>query len=133
MNFFHIFFMKYLKSSNIKFGQMTKKKKEESIWDSFNPEGLMHIPKSKNLNWKGDPSRNAKNTLQEYCQKFFYPLPEYKLIRKEGELLNPLFIVAVIGEVGINYKTEKLYTTGEGRARVFAELKAAEKACDMLG
>lgn len=110
--------MKYLKSSNIKFGQMTKKEKDIS----FDLEGLKHLPKFKNVNWKGDPNRNAKNILQEYCQKFHYPLPEYKIIRKEGELNNPLFTVAVIGEVRINYKTKKLYLTGEGRARIFCRV-----------
>ena len=102
----------------------------------FNIEGLKelkHLGKSKNRGWKGDPSRNAKNILQEYYQKFYYPLPEYKLIKKEEALHKPLFTVAVIGEVGKNLKTEDLYLTGEGPSRIYAELKAAEKACDMLG
>ena len=106
--------------------------KKKSIWDDNFNSKLKHLPKMKNVGWKGDPNRNAKNILQEYCQKFRYPLPEYNLIKTEGSSHEPWFIVAVIVEVGINNKSEKLYLTGEGNAVIFAEFKAAEKACDML-
>ena len=108
-------------------------KKVDSIWDHYDSKGLAHIPKSKNEDWKGDPNRNAKNILQEYCQKFYYPPPEYKLIIKEGTPHDPLFTAVVIGEVEINHKTEKLFLTGKGHSIIHAQFKAAEKACDMLG
>ena len=111
---------------------MTKKKKTKSIWDSYNSKGLAHLPKMKNIGWKGNPNQNPKNVLQEYCQKFYYPLPEYRLIKSEGPTYEPIYTVAVIGEVEINHKVVSLYLTAEGSTIYLAEFKAAEKACDML-
>ena len=111
-----------------------EEKKVDDFWnDNFDIDGLAHIPKSKNVGWKGDPNRKAKNILQEYCQKFYYPRPKYKLIIKEGTPHDSLFTAVVIGEVGINHKTEKLFLTGKGHSIIHAQYKAAEKACDMLG
>ena len=98
------------------------------IWINFDPND--HVPKRKNVGWKGSHKRNAKNILQEYCQKFYYPLPEYKVINND----EPLFTIGgVIGGVGINYKSEELFTiTSEAPSIFQAEFKAAERACDML-
>lgn len=109
---------------------MTKKKK--TVWDSYNSKGLAHLPKMKNIGWKGNPNQNPRNVLQEYCQKFYYPPPKYRLIKSEGPTHEPIYTVAVIGEVGINDKDVRLYLTAEGSTKTLAELKAAEKACDML-
>ena len=87
--------------------------------------------REKNKGWNGDPNMNAKNILQEYCQKFKYSIPKYWRIKTDGSLHAQIFTVSVIGKMG-SYKSEEMKFTGVGRTTKFAEIKAAEKACDKL-
>ncbi len=77
-------------------------------------------------------NKNAKNMIQEYCQKRSLPKPEYTLISKEGSDHEPIFTVEVSARVIINGKIEIKTANGMGSTKKSAEIKAAEKICDIL-
>jgi len=77
-------------------------------------------------------NKNAKNVLQEYCQKNFLPIPEYDLISREGPDHKPIFTVEASARVIINGKIEIKTANGMGSTKKAAEIKAAEKIYDIL-
>ena len=77
-------------------------------------------------------NKNAKNVLQEYCQKKYVPNPEYDLISQEGLDHKPLFTVEASVRVVINGKIQVEAADGIGTTKKAAEIKAAEKICDLL-
>ena len=69
----------------------TEEERVSRVFEKLKDSGgqLKHVflsNKAKNIGWKGDPNRNAKNILQEYCQKFNFPLPKYKIITEKVSL-----------------------------------------------
>lgn len=83
-------------------------------------------------NGKSEISKNAKNVLQEYCQKLGLPLPQYRLIKKEGLDHQPLFTVGVIVEALIEGKKETLDASAISPTIKKSEILSAEKICDQL-
>ncbi len=77
-------------------------------------------------------NKNAKSVLQEYCQKRALPIPEYKLVDKEGRDHNPIFTVELSVKVITNGNIEIKSASGKGYNKKAAEFKAAEKICDFL-
>ena len=93
-----------------------------------------HIPKDWDYDWKGEPSKDAKSILQEYCQKWGYSIPEYKEILHQEEIQSHHhYTVAVILEARIDNEDKELYLLGGGRSKKKAGFNAAEKACDIIG
>jgi ribonuclease-3 len=62
---------------------------------------------------------DPKSALQEYVQKKGGPLPEYALLKTEGEQHNPFFTV------GVRCHEDEPFTEGSGKSRQFAEKNAA--------
>lgn len=62
---------------------------------------------------------DPKSALQEYVQKSGGPLPEYVLLKTEGEQHNPFFTV------GVRCREKDPLTEGKGRSRQVAEKEAA--------
>ncbi len=105
----------------------------KSQWDQWAPE-----PYKSQL-------RNAKTTLQEFCQAQQFELPEYKVIKKSGPEHNPYYTVKLIIRPGLNklgfenvfdtYVIDKPYvrSIGKGKNVKLAEMRAAEQMCDRIG
>lgn len=77
-------------------------------------------------------NKNAKNVLQEYCQRRSLPIPKYKLISREGSDHKPTFAVKVSIQMIVEGEFEKQIALGKGNTKKTAEFKAAEKICDFL-
>jgi len=76
--------------------------------------------------------KNAKNTLQELCQKQDLPLPAYEELERVGPDHNPYFRVQVTVLL-FNTLPRRIFTaTGEGRTKRIAEIAAAEDLCDQV-
>ena len=74
------------------------------------------------LQWsKGNP----KNLVQEYVQKHYQNLPEYKLSKVTGEAHNPFYTIEL-------YVNKQYKSTGKGKSRKEAELVAAQSFLDFL-
>ena len=106
----------------------------------------IHIHNTKPNGWNyGITLKNAKSTLQEFCQKNGLPNPEYKIIKKTGPDHDPTFICEVVVKPGKDklafeaaFKLYALnganfYAQGKASRKKVAELYAAEKMCDELG
>ncbi len=76
--------------------------------------------------------KNAKNTLQELCQKQNLPLPEYEEVKREGPDHEPFFQVKVTAKLFNKIPLLTYTAIGEGRKKGIAEIKAAEKLCDQI-
>ncbi|MGQ4874038.1 MAG: ribonuclease III family protein [Promethearchaeia archaeon] len=104
---------------------------------------------SKHNNWHYDyykqkNIKNAKSTLQEFCQAHKFENPEYVLIKKSGPDHKPTFLVEVRIKPGNNklgfeeifgiFSTDYKYYSarGKGTRKKLAELRAAEKLCEEL-
>ena len=71
---------------------------------------------------------NPKMKLQEYTQKHFNCLPEYKVIKKEGTENEPIFTIKVFVNAG-----KKQYTQiGIGKNKKSAEIDGAKQMIAML-
>lgn len=100
-------------------------------WEAIAPEGY--------------ELKNAKTTLQEFCQSQQFELPEYKVTNRKGPDHNPYYTVKLIIRPGSNkmgfenvfdtYVTDKPYvrTIGEGGNIKLAEMRAAEEMCERIG
>ncbi|MHA1439259.1 MAG: ribonuclease III family protein [Promethearchaeota archaeon] len=89
--------------------------------------------------------KNAKSTLMEFCQENSFSQPEYITINKQGPDHNPLFTVRVTVNSGGNSKkfrtlfklkpNQKLrvFSDGKGKRIKNAEMKAAQKLCNIIG
>jgi len=75
------------------------------------------------------PSKNAKNALQEYCQKRSLPSPEYFVINKEGLDHKPQFNVEVRVTVLISEKKVMISAPASASTKKRAEILCAEKIC----
>lgn len=85
------------------------------------------------LRYYGDPHKNAKNVLQEYCQKNFSPIPQYILKDQIGPDHRPQFTVdVIINIINLNGEKEIRNSEGKGFSKKEAEFKAAEKLCKEL-
>jgi ribonuclease III len=82
------------------------------------------------INIQSIPKRhiNAKNALQEYCQKLGDSLPTYKVVSKEGLEHKPLFTV----EASVKTSLEDIISSASALTKKNAEILAAEKICDKL-
>jgi len=76
--------------------------------------------------------KNAKNVLQEYCQKFGLPLPHYREIKREGLDHQLIFTVEVIVEILIENKRVILNESAISLTIQKAEILSAQKICDQL-
>jgi ribonuclease III len=72
---------------------------------------------------------NAKNALQEYCQKLGYSLPTYEVVSKEGLEHKLLFTVEAIVKTSL----EEIRFTASSGTKKNAEILAAENICDKIG
>ena len=89
--------------------------------------------------------KNAKTTLQEFCQDQQFENPEYELVEKSGPDHAPTFIVIVTIKPGKNklgyesvfneyaFQDAYAYTEGVGRKIKIAEMRAAEEMCKVIG
>lgn len=80
-------------------------------------------------------NQNAKNVLQQLFQKKYgsaYLLPNYNNFDREGPDNAPTFTVRLIESLIINGKTYDVKTEGISSKFKHAQIKAAEKACDIL-
>ncbi len=80
-------------------------------------------------------NQNAKNVLQQLFQKKYrspYILPDYDEFNKEGADNDATFTVRLNESISINRKTYDLKVEGVASKLKHAEIKAAEKACDIL-
>lgn len=75
------------------------------------------------------PSKNAKNALQEYCDKRSLPKPEYSVINKEGLDHKPQFNVEVRVAVLISKKKVMISASATASTKKRAEILCAEKIC----
>jgi len=66
-----------------------------------------------------------KSELQERCQAAFGILPEYRIVKQEGEEHRKVFTAEV-------YVTEILFGRGTGKTKKEAQMLAAEKALDKM-
>ena len=73
-----------------------------------------------------DLFKDSKSTLQEVLQKSNMKLPEYKLIKTEGDQHDQIFEVECI------IATMNLVTNGKGKNLKTAEQQAAEKALNVF-
>ena len=73
-----------------------------------------------------DLFKDSKSTLQEVLQKSNMKLPEYKLIKTEGDQHDQIFEVECI------IATMNLITNGKGKNLKTAEQQAAEKALNVF-
>ena len=97
----------------------------------------------KNVHVEYQDLKNAKSTIQEYCLKFRFELPEYNLVEKTGPDHAPEFKVKLIVKSGANklgfeevFETiNKPYvrTFGFGKNIKSAEMEAAEEMCERIG
>jgi len=76
--------------------------------------------------------KNAKNTLQELCQKQNLPLPEYEELKRNGPNHEPFFQVKVTAKLFKKQPFLNYSAIGEGRKKCIAEMKAAERLCDQI-
>ncbi len=110
----------------------------DTINDFLNIDGLSKLrPLSKdrklrNFNIKANLIKNAKNTIQEYCQQRGLPIPEYELIKREGLDHRPQFTVEVTIQAVIDGDLKNITAIGEGLSKKTAEFRAAELICDKI-
>jgi ribonuclease III len=76
------------------------------------------------------PSKDSKTALQEWCQSRRVGLPQYSVIRIEGEAHRQMFFVAC--EVAKPNAAESIKGEGHGNSRRIAEQEAARKVLDLL-
>ncbi len=79
--------------------------------------------------------QNAKNVLQQLFQKKYgsaYILPDYDDFDKVGTDNDPTFTVRLNESLSINEITYELKVEGVASKLKHAQIKAAEKACDIL-
>ncbi|MEE9379048.1 MAG: ribonuclease III domain-containing protein [Candidatus Lokiarchaeia archaeon] len=80
-------------------------------------------------------NQNAKNVLQQLFQKEYKSpdlLPDYNDFDKEGPANEPTFTVRLNESISIRGKTYKLKVKEFAGKQRIAEIKAAEKACDLI-
>jgi len=80
-------------------------------------------------------NQNAKNVLQQLFQKIYKSpdlLPDYTNFDKEGPDNTPTFTVRLNESISIRGKTYELKVEGVAGKQRIAEIKAAEKACDLI-
>ena len=80
-------------------------------------------------------NQNAKNVLQQLFQKtYMFPelLPNYGIFDREGPDNAPTFRVRLDESISINKKIYELKVEGVASKLKHAQIKAAEKACDIL-
>ncbi len=80
-------------------------------------------------------NQNAKNVLQQLFQKKYgspHILPDYSDFDKEGPDNDPIFTVRLNESISISGKKYELKVEGIGSKLKIAEIKAAEKACDLI-
>ena len=107
----------------------------KSVWNYMKKQYLLQKPpESENLeiNKVGLGITNAKNMLQEFCQKQGLPIPTYSLIEREGSDHNPIFKVKVLAYININEPDKESSALGIGKTKKEAEKTAAEKLCDEI-
>jgi len=121
----------------------------EFITEDFFTAHRQESPQSTSNIWPPQnspiPLKNAKTTLQEFCQNQFFDTPIYKLIKKSGPDHEPMFTVRVTIKPGENkidfenvfdeyaFKGRGIYTEGMGPKKKIAEMIAAEEMCDVIG
>jgi len=80
-------------------------------------------------------NQNAKNVLQELFQAYYKPLkiyPNYFLIEERGPDHSKTFKVALKESIKLLGKTYWLKVEAEAKKKSHAEIKASEKACDII-
>ncbi len=80
-------------------------------------------------------NQNAKNVLQQLFQKKNRSpdlLPDYNDFDKEGSDNDPTFTVRLNESISLNGKNYELKVEGIASKLKHAQIKAAEKACDIL-
>ncbi len=78
------------------------------------------------------PAHNAKNALQELCQKQGLPLPTYEFVSQTGPDHNTQHQVRLILRPFARDPAAIFKTTGEGSSRKVAALQAAACLCDLI-
>lgn len=76
------------------------------------------------------PSKDSKTALQEWCQSKRVPLPQYTVIRIEGEAHRQMFFVRC--DVAKPSSSDTLQAEGHGNSRRIAEQEAARQIFEML-
>ncbi len=77
-------------------------------------------------------TRNAKNALQELCQKQNLPIPTYEEVTRTGPDHRPQFRVRLVLRPFARDPAAVYKATGEGLNRKAAEIQAAERLCDQI-
>lgn len=115
-----------------------------SVSRSNKDVSLQHYNRLNDLSFP-PPLKNAKSTLQEFCQGYMFGNPEYHLEDKFGPDHDPLFRIELIILPGNNkrgyektfkrFLTDDAYasTLGMGKQKREAEMDAAKKMCDIIG
>ncbi len=75
---------------------------------------------------------NAKNALQELCQKQGLPIPTYEEATRTGPDHHRYFHVRLVLHPFARESTEIFEATGEGLTLTAAEIQAAERLCDQI-
>lgn len=78
-------------------------------------------------------NKNAKNVLQEYCQKKGLPIPEYDFVDKQLFDNKSIYTVETRVKAILNGNIKAVSAKGKMTSSKAAEFIAAEKLCDMLG
>lgn len=84
---------------------------------------------------KINTNQNAKNVLQQLFQKIYrapHPLPNYKIFHIEGPDNAVTFTVKLNESLSVNEKIYDLKVMGVASKIKNAQIRAAEKACDIL-
>ncbi len=77
-------------------------------------------------------NQNARNVLQQLFTKMYITLPDYKDYDPEGQDHAPTYIVRLNETITLKRKTYHLNVEGVASKLKHAQIKAAEKACDIL-
>jgi ribonuclease-3 len=77
-------------------------------------------------------THNAKNALQELCQKQGLPPPKYDEVTRTGPDHNPLFQVRLVLHPFATDRIIEFEATGQGSTRKAAEIQADSHLCDQI-
>ncbi len=76
--------------------------------------------------------QNARNVLEQLFAKYHKPLPDFTDYKPEGRDHAPIFMVKLNETITLKGKTYILNVEGVASKLKHAQIKAAEKACDIL-
>ncbi len=112
---------------------------------TYQPQGYHLVSEIWNQQVFSPPLKNAKTTLQEFCQEQQFDNPIYKLVKITGPDHALIFKVKVSIRPSKNklgyenvfneyaFQGTNVYTIGKGRPKKIVEMSPAEEMCRVIG